>query len=432
MTEITMPKLSDSMEEGTILTWLKQDGQPVARDDDLVEIETDKATITYVSEVDGMLQILAGEGTSHPVGAVIARVGPPASLADDDDDDDDPGSDDDGAPPDSEPQATNELPDTARNGDDPAAVPEPVQTTAPATPLARRAAQAHRVDLGDVRGTGPGGRITRSDVLAAAGEVAPPPTRPPAVTRAPAAPPQHPSGNVEPSLGDAKGDTTIEEPSGVQRLIARRMTEAQSTIPAFEVQIEVVMDESIDLRARLKELGGDYPVPSFNDLIIKASALALRRHPRVNASYADGQFQLHGRVNVGFAVATDDALIVPTVYDADTKSLASIVGETQRLAERVRSGQITPPELAGGTFTVSNLGMFGMSAIRPVINAPQVAILGVGAMRQVLARADGQIVDRTLMTLTLSSDHRILYGADAARFLADIGAILGSPLRLAL
>jgi pyruvate dehydrogenase E2 component (dihydrolipoamide acetyltransferase) len=211
------------------------------------------------------------------------------------------------------------------------------------------------------------------------------------------------------------------------------MAEAKATIPEFEVQTEVAMDEAIALRARLKELAGDGdPVPSINDFVIKACAVALRHHPRVNASYENGQFLLHRRVNVGFAVARDDALIVPTLYDADTLTLGAIARRTRLLAHRVRSAEITPPELSGATFTVSNLGMFGMTAIRPVINPPQAAILGVGAMREVLARVDGEIVDRTVMTMTLSSDHRVLYGADAARFLAEVRAALESPLRIAL
>ena len=167
-------------------------------------------------------------------------------------------------------------------------------------------------------------------------------------------------------------------------------------------------------------------------MIVKACAVALRSHPRANGSYLDGRFELHQRVNVGIAVAADDALVVATVPDADTKSLSQIARESRRLAERVRSGEITPPELSGATFTVSNLGMFGMTAITPVINSPQAAILGVGALRETLARVDGEIVDRMLLTLTLSCDHRILYGADAARLLSDIKGLLERPLNLAL
>jgi len=200
------------------------------------------------------------------------------------------------------------------------------------------------------------------------------------------------------------------------------------------VQTEVAVDAALALRAQLKAMGGEGGVfPSVNDLIVKASALALREHPLANGSYKDGRFELHPRVNVGIAVAAQDALVVPTITDADTRSLSSIASEARRLAGRVRDGSITPPELSGGTFTVSNLGMYGMTAITPVINLPQAAILGVGATRAVLARdPDGEIVDRRLMTLTLTCDHRILYGADAARFLAAIRELLEQPLRLAL
>jgi pyruvate dehydrogenase E2 component (dihydrolipoamide acetyltransferase) len=215
------------------------------------------------------------------------------------------------------------------------------------------------------------------------------------------------------------------------------MTEAKSTIPHFQVQTEVAFDAAIAVRAQLKDAAVDAPVPSLNDLIVKASALALRAHPHANGSYRDGRFELHDRVNVGVAVAADSALVVPTVFDADRKSLGAIAAETRALAEKVRSQTITPPELSGATFTVSNLGMFGMTAITPVINPPQAAILGVGAARATLAREGGwgtnsEIIDRQLLTLTLSCDHRILYGADAARFLADIKARLEAPLRLAL
>ena len=193
------------------------------------------------------------------------------------------------------------------------------------------------------------------------------------------------------------------------------------------------MDRAVGMRAELKELASEgEPVPSFNDLIVKASATALRLHPLANGSYVEDAFVLHDQVNVGVAVATEGALVVPTVFDADTKSVGQIARETRSLAAKVRSGEITPAELEGGTFTVSNLGMYGMTAINPVINPPQAAILGVGAIRETLARVDGEIVDRSLLTLTLSCDHRILYGADASLFLAEIKALLETPLKLTL
>ena len=219
--------------------------------------------------------------------------------------------------------------------------------------------------------------------------------------------------------------------SRLQQLVARRMAEAKATIPHFQVQTDVAMDAAIAFRAQLKTVAADAP-PSFNDLVVKAAALALREHPLANGSYRDGRFELHERINVGIAVAADGALVVPTIFDADAKSLGAIATEARRLAGRVRDQTVSPPELGGATFTVSNLGMYGMTAITPVINAPQAAILGVGALRAVLARVDGEIVDRHLLTLTLSCDHRILYGAEAAQFLAAIRALLEEPLRLAL
>jgi pyruvate dehydrogenase E2 component (dihydrolipoamide acetyltransferase) len=262
-------------------------------------------------------------------------------------------------------------------------------------------------------------------VLAAAGVAPPAPAHP--------ARPAHPAHPAAAQRSDtARGEPEVRTPSRVQQVIAQRMVTAHTTIPSFEVETEVAMDEAVALRARLKDIAGDQAIPSLNDLVIKACGLALRGHARVNASYVDGQFQLHPRINVGFAVATEDALIVPTLDDADIKSLGVIADQTRRLTERARSGEITPAELAGATFTVSNLGMYGMTAIRPLINPPQVAILGIGATRQTLARAGAEIVDRTLATLTLSSDHRILYGADAARFLADVKSLLEAPLRLML
>jgi pyruvate dehydrogenase E2 component (dihydrolipoyllysine-residue acetyltransferase) len=233
----------------------------------------------------------------------------------------------------------------------------------------------------------------------------------------------------------AKGAPERIELTRVQRIVARRMAEAKATIPHFQVQTEVEMSAAVAMRAQLKDLAAaqDTPVPSLNDLIVKASALCLRRHPRANGSYVDGGFELHDRVNVGIAVAAEDALVVPVIHDADARTLGQIAAESRRLAEAVRDGAVTPPELSGATFTVSNLGMYGMTAITPVINPPQAAILGVGAIRDVLARGDdGAIVDRKLLTLTLSCDHRILYGADASRFLAAIRAVLEAPLGLAL
>jgi pyruvate dehydrogenase E2 component (dihydrolipoyllysine-residue acetyltransferase) len=416
MAEITMPRLSDSMQEGTVLTWLIADGEHVARGQDLVEIETDKATITHAADAEGTLRILVPEGTTLPVGAPIANVGPAVNGAS--------GSAAPGivSPPRASQAAAAGEPrgGAARVGAVVAENGGPGSDVAVrATPLARRVARLHAVPLAGLTGSGPRGRITRADVMRAAAVPIPEPSRRPSAAAA------------TPSAA-AKGPARRVELSRVQALVARRMAEAKATIPHFQVQTEVVMDAAVGLRAGLKAAANGEGAPSLNDLVVKACAIALRRHPRANGSYADGGFVLHERVNVGVAVAADDALVVPVVKDADTLSLGAIARETRRLAERVRAGEVTPPELSGATFTVSNLGMYGMTAIAPVINPPQAAILGVGALRDTLARVDGEIVDRMLMTLTLSCDHRILYGADAARLLADVRLLLEAPLGLAL
>jgi pyruvate dehydrogenase E2 component (dihydrolipoyllysine-residue acetyltransferase) len=419
MIEVGMPRLSDSMEEGTLIKWLKRDGDRVMAGDELVEVETDKATVTVSAQDEGVLSVVAAEGTTVAVGEVIARVAPASEDLD--------------VAPDIADEATAGPAQVVA----PAAPAVPAQTNGhgAATPLARRAAARHGVELAAVAGTGPRGRITRDDVLDAAG-VARPQARAPALTPAPApaAAPPAPALAAAPPAPDGAGGLADARPfTRLQQLIARRMSESRTAIPEFEVQTDVVMDEALALRERLRgAVGEDQPLPSLNDLIVRASALTLRRHPRLNASYSSDALQVWPNVNIGIAVAGEDALIVPVVRDADTLSLGQIARESRRLAERVRAGQIGPAELEGGTFTVSNLGMYGMTAIRPVINFPQVAILGVGAVRDTLARVDGEIVDRHLMTLTLSADHRAVYGADAARFLADLRDLLQAPLGILL
>jgi pyruvate dehydrogenase E2 component (dihydrolipoamide acetyltransferase) len=410
MTEMVMPRLSDTMEEGTILRWLKADGDPVKRGEELVEIETDKANMTYESDQEGILRIVAREGDTLAVGALIAHVGadgPPLVVE------------------------AAEAPRAPGNVEEPTPqMPAHDGERVKASPVARRIARENHVDLQKLSGSGPSGRIVKADVEAA-GEAAPTPT---------------PLENVT----GAKGETTTLELTRTQRTIARRMAESKATIPDFTLSVDVDMEECVALRTQLKGLAKDgataHPSPTYNDMVVKASALALREHPRANASYRDGAFELHSRVNVGVAVASEDALVVPTVFDADTRSLGEIARETRALAERVRAGTVTPPELGGGTFTVSNLGMFGVKTFTAIINPPQAAILSVGALERravVRGRASagsgpsegediGEIVARHTMTVTLACDHRILYGADAARFLVRIRELLEAPASLTL
>jgi pyruvate dehydrogenase E2 component (dihydrolipoamide acetyltransferase) len=399
MIEISMPRLSDSMEEGTILRWLATDGAEIKRGDELAEIETDKASMVYEADAEGALHILAAEGETLPIGAPIAQLlaageqatAPAAAVR----------------APAPAPVATvpvTEPPLAERASASPASG-ERVK----ASPLARRLAEGAGVELSAVPGSGPGGRVVRADVERAMGNGAP------AGTPAP-----------------PKGETELVELSRTQALIARRMAEAKATIPEFTLQCEIDMEAAVALRAQLKSVAArrEEQVPSFNDMIVKACAMALREHPRANGTYKDGRFELHPRVNVGVAVAAGDALLVPVVRDADTSTLWEIAAQARRLALAARDGTITPPELAGGTFSVSNLGMFGIDAFTAVINPPQAAILAVGSLAARAVVREGQLVVRHTMNVTLSCDHRILYGADAAQFLGAVRDLLQQPLAL--
>ena len=422
-----MPRLTDQMEAGTIVAWLVEDGETVDVGQEIVEIETDKATVAHPSEAAGMLETVADVGDTVSVGELIARVGVAQEAAASGSRTGSDGgvttSAGDGVP--ESPPVPSSLPAAAM-----ATVVSNGKEAALVTPLARRLAGAHGIDPAGLAGSGPGGRVTKADVMRAAGiEVTPKPDR---ADPAPAASSPTPTRDTPQPPSDP--GTRVQHPTRLQQIVARRMAEAMATIPHFQVQTEVTMDDAIALRAQLKAAAGDgAPVPSINDLIVKACALTLPDHPLVNGSYKDGAFELHDQVHVGIAVASDDGLVVATIRDAAIKSLGQIARESRRLAERVRARTATPPELTGGTFTVSNLGMFGMTAITAVINPPQAAILGVGASRPTLARGqNGEVVDRQLLTLTLSCDHRILNGADGSRFLLDVKHCLESPLRLAL
>jgi pyruvate dehydrogenase E2 component (dihydrolipoamide acetyltransferase) len=459
MAEIVMPRLSDTMEEGTILRWLIVDGEAVRRGDELVEIETDKATMIYESDLDGVLETIASEGDTLPVGAVIARIGSADGGATASDRAARESSD--GGDANEDATAIDGRAGAAAASAQAEAIREAVSGSAAettpaasgggarvkASPLARRIARENDVDLRALTGTGPGGRIVKADVQAAASTVSaqtgeatagtsgrPSDTGDTPSAGAPASP--SPSAGL-PGITTAKGETTELELSRTQQTIARRMAESKATIPHFALQTDIDMEECVALRVELKRLG-HADAPTYNDMVVKACALALREHPRANSSYRDGRLQLHSRVNVGVAVATESdepaggALIVPTVFDADVKSLGEIAREARALAARVREHSITPPQLGGGTFTVSNLGMFGVTSFTAIINPPQAAILSVGSVRPRPVARDGEIVIRQEMTVTLACDHRILYGADAARFLARIRELLEQPASLTL
>ena len=449
-----MPRLSDSMEEGTILEWLKQVGDEVALGDELVEIETDKANMAYEADVAGTLsEILVQEGETVAIGTPIARVdggaeGPTPESAG-------PVAAGDPPPLPVAKASSGAVPPTPppAGGTPINAAPTSPQASSrdgriKASPVAKRIALERGVELSGLHGSGPGGRIVKADVESASsagGEggaaLGPADTQsgelissPLVGTRAAPPSPGPAAETVSPSdVETAKGQVTYEDPSKLQSTVARRMAESKATAPHFYLEAEVEMSRLVAARAQIKATAkeGDV-VPSFNDMVVKACALALREHPRANGAYRDGRFELYSRVNVGVAVAANDALVVPTLFDADRKSLRQIATEARGLAHKVRDGQITPPELSGATFTVSNLGMFGIESFAAVINPPQAAILAVGAITERPVVRDGAMSGAHLMRVNLACDHRILYGAPAAEFLARIKGLLEEPLALAL
>ena len=468
MTDIVMPRLSDSMEEGTILKWLKGVGDEVAVGDELVEIETDKANMAYESDLEGTLtEILAEEGETLPIGTPIARVGEPGEA----DGGTSEGRSAQAAGPVAEGDSTSsraageESPSTppagvtaestaaapaadeappsapAQAGEAPAAAVETDGHRVKASPLAKRLAREQGVDIASLSGSGPGGRIVKSDVEAAASPAGDTAVGGPRGAEEPKAPSTvgvtavaGPAGRgAPPSPETAKGETTIQELNKLQQTIARRMAESKATAPHFYLEAEIDMSRAVEARARLKAAAGEGDiVPSFNDMVVKACAIALREFPKANGAYRDGRFELYSRVNVGVAVAAPGALLVPTIFDADRKGLRQIATETRALAAKVREGKVTPPELSGGTFAVSNLGMFGIDNFSAVINTPQAAILAVGAIKERPVIVDGELDSAHLMGATLACDHRILYGAEGAEFLARVRALLEEPLALAL
>jgi pyruvate dehydrogenase E2 component (dihydrolipoamide acetyltransferase) len=454
MPDVVMPRLSDSMEEGTILTWLKASGEEVARGEEIVEIETDKATMTYESDAAGTLEIVAPEGATLPIGATIARVGGAGAA---------------GAVPAADapaagaaaaaPAAAAPLADgpaavaqaaaasaaVAPGAAAPAAVAERSAAAAQpaarvsASPVARRLARELGVELSALAGSGPRGRIVKADVAAAAGTPAAAAGTPasaaagtPVTAAAPAPSAGAPSAVAASSAEPSQRGTTVVDLTRTQQAIARRMAESKATIPDYSVTTEVDMEAAVALRGQLKAAAPQgAAAPSFNDMVVKAAALALRDVPKANGAYRDGSWELYGRVNVGIAVATDDALIVPTVFDADRKALGEIAREARALAARVREGTITPPELSGATFTVSNLGMLGTTQFTAVIVPGQAAIMAVGALRDVPVVKDGQVVPGKRMSITITADHRILNGAEAAQLLARVRELLEQPVSLA-
>jgi pyruvate dehydrogenase E2 component (dihydrolipoamide acetyltransferase) len=427
--EVRMPRLSESMSEGTIVRWLHATGAEIERGDELAEIETDKAMVSFEADAGGILEILAEEGSTLPVGALIARIGGTAPATG-------------GMQQVAAPEVSRSTAPAAVTADPaPAAPPSAARPRRiPTSPLARRRATELGVDLADVQGTGPGGRIVRADIEAVA-SAAKPAAANGAVPPSPAAPASGPRSSVDtpPAAAvtaengaDLRGPVTVVPLSRARQLTADRMSESARTVPSFPLTAEVDMTRALELRTGIAELGEGTVVPTVTDLVVAACGRALREHPRVNASYRQGTVAMFGRVNIGVAVDATDALLVPTITDVDARSLTSIAVRARELADLARGGQIGPADLEGATFTVSNLGMFGVTVFEAVINPPQAAILAVGALRRLPREIGGELQVRPILTLTLTSDHRVLDGAESARFLRRLVELLERPLALLL
>ncbi|MFE9103082.1 dihydrolipoamide acetyltransferase family protein [Actinomadura geliboluensis] len=431
MTEILMPRLSDTMEEGVISSWQKQPGDEVAVGDVLVDIETDKAVMEYEAYEAGVLEeILVPEGESAAIGAPIARIAPaggaaPAAPAE-------PAAEPE-AKPEPEPEPAAAAPEAtapaakaeeAAPAAAPARAPErSAATRPPSSPLARRLARDHGIDLASLSGSGPGGRIVRADIEAAirAGGAAEAPAAAAPAAPAPAAP--------APAAQARAADEDVEAVplNRFRKVAAKRLTESKRDAPHFYLNREVDAEALLAFRKTLNEALAPAKV-SVNDLIVKAVATALREHPAVNVSYTEENLLFHKRIHVGIAVAVEDGLVVPVVKDADRKSVSQIGAESRELAGKAREGKLKLDEMSGGTFSVSNLGMFGVSSFSAVINPPEAAILAVGAVRDEPVVRDGEVVPGKRMAVTLSVDHRATDGATAAQFLARLAELLQNPL----
>jgi pyruvate dehydrogenase E2 component (dihydrolipoamide acetyltransferase) len=434
MAEIRMPKMGDGMEEGTLLRWLKKEGDRIEKNESIAEIETDKANVEMPAEDTGILtQIVVQEGQTVPVGAVLAHVGATAGAAP-------------SAP--SAPSATNGNGSAARpeatSSQEPAsrAEPEsaekasqgeahpssgqgsagPARERLKASPLARKMAEEAGIDLAQVTGSGPGGRIVERDIAALKSRQA-------AGTSLPSAPTMPSQSPAAPSAPSASGQDV--EISKMRKRIAKVTVQSKQTVPHFYLVVPIEMDRALQL---LDEMNAQNPGEKItvNDLIVKACAVTLQRVPEVNVSFTpEEKIRRYASINIGVAVVTEQGLAIPVVPDCGSKTLRQISADAKSLIGRARGGTITPQEMSGGTFSISNLGMFGIEEFMAIINPPEAAMLAVGAAaKEVVVAEDGSFEARSRMRVSLSCDHRAVDGALGARFLQELKRLLESPLNL--
>lgn len=452
MATVIMPKMGDGMEEGTLLRWLKSVGDEIDAGDPIAEIETDKVTLEIEAAEGGVLtQTLVGEGQTVPIGTAIATIGaegdapveaapapqeaaPPAQAAAAASSDSGNGAG--GA---AQAVATPRVPPaTGANGasgpDEATAVTRGPGERLRASPLVKRLAEEHGLDLHNIAGTGPGGRIVKDDIMpfVTGAKPSPAPAQPvAAVSAAPAAPTPPPASPAPSASGRPAG--IARELSKIRRTTGKRMTESKQAIPHFYVTSEVDMGAAIAFREQVNaQMTDDASKVSFNDLVVKAAALALREFPNLNASMEGDTLYDHPNIDINMAVAIEGGLIAPFIPDADQKSLGTIARSAKDLISRARNGGLQPSEYQGGTFTISNLGMYDVEEFVAIINPPQAAILAIGSITETPVVRDGEIVVGQRMKIALSVDHRVSDGAEAAKYLIAVKKLLQNPIQLAV
>ena len=452
MPEVIMPKMGDAMEEGTLLKWLKSEGEEISEGDAIAEIETDKVTMELEAEDSGTLaQLIAEEGQDIPVGEAIAFIqGEGEEVPERDGSGGAEASAEEGGDEGAQGQtATAEeegtrgaeprQPETGRE-EGPSGDGTQTDGQVRASPIVRRLARENNLDLSRIEGSGPQGRIVERDVRTAleSGEApttdgqaegpeaeAPEEAQPEQAVQQGFQPAQLPEPTEEPG-------TQLMEPTRMQRVIGERMTEAKQHIPHFYATVEVKMDATMALRKQLNEqLEEEGLKLSVNDFVMKACAVALRNYPNLNALYTSKGIELHEKVDLAMAVALEAGLITPVIRDAGSKGLATISRESKDLAKRAREGGLTPEEYQGGTITVSNMGMFGVESFTAIINPPQAAIVAVSSLeKRPSYDENGEVVPANMMKLTLSADHRIANGRDGALYMAEVKSVLENPMLL--
>ncbi|HVZ76843.1 MAG TPA: pyruvate dehydrogenase complex dihydrolipoamide acetyltransferase [Gemmatimonadaceae bacterium] len=416
-TKVFMEALSPTMEEGRLVKWLKQEGDAVRNGDPLAEVETDKAIMELVARGDGVLRKrLVNEGDARPVGtlvgiiaaadenidALVAGAGAPAPAA---------AAPAPAAPAPAAAPAAPAAPQPAAAAPAPAAPPAPAGEVR-SSPLARRMASEKGLDLGGIQGSGPNGRIIKRDIDAALAAGA---ARPAAV--------------AAPSRPAREGDYQDIALTQIRKTIAKRLGESIGPIPTFYLTAEFDLERVAEMRTAMAQMGDEFKV-SFNDIILKATATALAQHPECNAHWLGDRIREFNRVHLGMAVAIEDGLITPVIFDADQKSLRQISAESRDLAKRARERKLKPEEYTGSTFSVSNLGMFGIDQFTAIINPPEAGILAIGAIEEKPVVHDGQVSVRKRLRVTMSCDHRIIDGAAGAKFLQTLRRLVENPLML--